>query len=329
MVRAWSLAVPFSIASDRRAGQQLRYTMKLLDDIVNLLSDENGSLSDALLKTKVLMHKIGHKELADWVNDELTGYGQGKEVPAYRLVAIRVYGSVSNMAIRYPNTPLPIAGMPKEDREKWTRRTFRDSIQVLERYAANTDSLKAPIQPEFFQFFAKAGLEKSFIIERAWTQFEPNQIVHVLMEVRSRLLDFALNLQGKLGDVPENAMKEAAKEIDARGMLSRAIFGDNTTVIIGDNNSTAITNTATKGDFKALSEIFRKAGVVEADLEDLRVAVEGEDAVTVAQERRFGPKVRAWMTKMTGKAIDGTWAIGIGAGGNLLADAIGRYYGIK
>jgi hypothetical protein len=33
--------------------------MKLLDDIIELLSEEKGSLTDALLKTKVLMHKSG------------------------------------------------------------------------------------------------------------------------------------------------------------------------------------------------------------------------------------------------------------------------------
>ena len=47
--------------------------MRLLDEIIELLSDRKGSLTDALLKTKVLMHKIGHQELAEWVNNELNG----------------------------------------------------------------------------------------------------------------------------------------------------------------------------------------------------------------------------------------------------------------
>ena len=50
--------------------------MQLLKDIVALLSDKDGSLTGALLKTKVLLHQIGHKELAEWVNDELNGYGE-------------------------------------------------------------------------------------------------------------------------------------------------------------------------------------------------------------------------------------------------------------
>ncbi len=50
--------------------------MKLLNEIIDLLSDKAGSLTDAMLKTKVLMHRIGHKELAEWVSAELGGYGK-------------------------------------------------------------------------------------------------------------------------------------------------------------------------------------------------------------------------------------------------------------
>lgn len=46
----------------------------LLDEIIALLGDQNARLSDALLKTKILLHQIGKKELAEWVNHELNGY---------------------------------------------------------------------------------------------------------------------------------------------------------------------------------------------------------------------------------------------------------------
>jgi hypothetical protein len=151
----------------------------------------------------------------------------------------------------------------------------------------------------------------------------------VLIEVRSRLLDFALNLQGELGDVAEDKMKEAAKGIDAAGMFASAVFGDNATVVIGNNNETAITNTVTKGDLSALARAFTDTGVAEADVEELKAAVVDDDPETVAETKQFGPKVKAWMGKMYEKAISGAWTIGIAAGGKLLADAIGSYYGIK
>ena len=303
--------------------------MQLLKDIVTLLSDKDGSLTDALLKTKVLMHRIGHKELAGWVNDELNGYTTDRQVPDYRVIPTRLHGDVSNIVWQHKAAQLPTAHLDKEIRERFCIEKLRQSVQVLEQLSKASDSLSRPVQPELYGLLAKGAIEPSFHINRAWVQFEPTQIVNVLIEVRSRLLDFALNLQGELGDVAEDNMKEAAKGIDAAGMFASAVFGDNTTFVIGNSNETTITNTVTNGDFAALAKAFRDTGVGETDVDELKAAVDDDDPKAVAETKQFGPKVKAWMVKMSHKAIDGVWSIGIGAGGKLLADALGSYYGIK
>lgn len=302
--------------------------MQLLKDIVTLLSDKDGSLTDALLKTKVLMHRIGHKQLADWVNDELNGYGDDKPLPAYRVVGTRLLGNVQNTAWRMDKYGLPTAHLPENVRKNLLEAQLRQSVGVLEQFAAKPDTrLSSPIPPEFNGLLGKP-FENAWVTS-AWTQIEATQILSVLIEIRSRLLDFALNLQDQLGDVAEDNMKEAAKGIDAAGMFASAVFGDNTTFVIGNSNETTITNTVTKGDFAALAKAFKDTGVSEADVDALKAAVDDDDAKAVADTKQFGPKVKAWMGKMSEKAISGAWTIGIAAGGKLLADAIGRYYGIK
>ena len=42
--------------------------MKIIEEIIEILSSEGGSLNDALFKTKVLLHRLGEKELVEWVN---------------------------------------------------------------------------------------------------------------------------------------------------------------------------------------------------------------------------------------------------------------------
>jgi len=303
--------------------------MQLLKDIVTLLSDKDGSLTDALLKTKVLMHRIGHKELAGWVNDELNGYASDRPVPDYRTISTRLHGNVSNLAWRHTGTQLPTMHLSKEVRERFCVEKLRQSIQVLEQLSKSKNSLSRPIAPEWYYKLAKGAIESSFNIDSAWVQFEPTQIVNVLIEVRSRLLDFALNLQGELGDVPEDNMKEAAQGIDAAGMFASAVFGDNATVVIGSSNETTITNAVTKGDFAALAKAFKATGVSDAEIAELQAAVSDDDSKAVAETKQFGPKVKTWMGKMSEKAIGGAWSIGIAAGGKLLADALGNYYGIK
>jgi hypothetical protein len=303
--------------------------MKLLNDIVDLLSAKSGSLTDAMLKTKVLMHRIGHKELVDWVNDELNGYGQTKPIPAYRVVGVRLMGDLQNPGWRYTNRALPTAHLPDDLHRKCTQSEMHQSVGVLEQFASSSDGtpLISPIPPELHSIIGRPF--ENAMVTRAWTQIEPTQILNVLIEVRSRLLDFVLNLQAELGDVPENDMKEAGKGIDAGSLLASAVFGDNTTVIVGQHNVATVTNTITKGDFNSLAETLKKAGVDDADVEDLRTAIDEDDTAVVVREKQFGPKVKAWMTNMAGKAIGGGWAIGIAAGGKLLADALAAHYGIK
>lgn len=303
--------------------------MQLLQEIIALLSDKDGSLTDALLKTKVLMHRIGHKELAEWVNAELNGYTTDRPVPDYRTIRTRLYGNVSNLAWRYSKTQLPTAHLTREVQERFTVEKLRQSIQVLEQLSKSDGSLSSPIAPEWYHTLAKGAIESSFSIDSAWVQFESTQLVTVLIEVRSRLLDFALNLQGELGDVAEDEMKEAAKDIDAPAMFASAVFGDNTTVVIGNSNQTTITNSVTRGDLTALEKAFKTTGVSESDIDELKAAVDDDDPDAVAETKQFGPKVKAWMGKMSEKAISGAWSIGIAAGGKLLADALGGYYGIK
>jgi hypothetical protein len=43
----------------------------LLDDLITALGDEKESLTGILLKTKVFLHQIGKKELAEWAQHEL------------------------------------------------------------------------------------------------------------------------------------------------------------------------------------------------------------------------------------------------------------------
>jgi hypothetical protein len=56
--------------------------------IIDILSDENGSLNGALLKTKVLLHTIGKKDLVPWVDNELKGYPDDDSVPEYRSMCL-------------------------------------------------------------------------------------------------------------------------------------------------------------------------------------------------------------------------------------------------
>jgi hypothetical protein len=301
--------------------------MKLLNEVVELLSDESGSLTNALLKMKVVMHKIGHKELAEWVNDELNGYGKDKEVPPYRVTHARLKGNIQSIVGTELSQVLPISHLPEWFRKSLDRHQLGQSIKVLEQYSKGEhSSLMHEIQPEMFHKINE-GFAQGAWVQKAWTQLEVSQIDAVLMEVRSRLLSFALELQDKLGDTKDDTeVRAAAQEIDARAMFNHSIIGDNATFVLGDHNMTHVKNSVKKDDFESLAALLREKGVSDRDVKDLQIAIETDKSAPDLANKEFGPNVKGWMSKMMDKVINAAWNIELGVAAGLITEALKAYY---
>jgi len=301
--------------------------MKLLNELIESLSGERPSLTDALMKTKVLLHRLGQKELVGWVNLELTGYPEDVRVPEYRTLNVEIKGNVTNVAYTYNDQSLPTAHLG-EDRGKFTRYWAHESISALEELAKkDTQGFSIPLPPEFYALLGKP-LSNDFQVQQAWRAVGPGQLAQILTQVRSRLLDFVLELNEKLGEemTPEEIRKVGRSPATA-SMFSHAIFGDNVTISIGDYNRQTVTNRITKGDFEALKSLLQERNVPVGDIEKLRSAIKADARGEDVKAKQFGPKVKAWITGMLSKTLDASWQIEIGVASNLLTDALKSYYG--
>ena len=58
--------------------------MTIIEQIIEELSDSSKSLTNPLLKARVIASRIGNHGLEKWVNDELAGYG-ADNLPNYRI----------------------------------------------------------------------------------------------------------------------------------------------------------------------------------------------------------------------------------------------------
>lgn len=302
--------------------------MKLLDEIVELLSTQGGSLSDALLKTKVLMRTLGQNDLAQWVDDELKGYDPAtSSVPPYRVVPSRLMGTLVNSHWRHPNQMLPIDHLPPDLQKTVSEAKLLEPIGVLEQFAANRKgALTMPISSSFKQTFGDT-LIKNGHLESMWSQIELSQINGLLIEVRTKLLDFILELRSQLGDNVSSAdVKKAGEKIDVAGMFQGAMIGDGATFVLGDHNTTNIKNNIKKGNFESLAAELKKQGVEQADIAVLQTAITQDKGAAELKEKKFGPAVKGWMSKMMGKAIDASWQIELGVAGGLLTEALKAFY---
>jgi hypothetical protein len=302
--------------------------MKLLDELVASLSREQPSLTDALIKTKVLLYRLGQKELVGWVNLELTGYPEDVPVPEYRNLNVQVKGNVTNVAYNYNDQLLPTAHLGEDVRRMFTLYGARESITALEELARKDEpGLCIPIPPEFYGLLGKT-LANDFKVQQAWRAIGPGQMAQILTQVRSRLLDFVLELSEKIGEeTTDEDIRRIGRSPATASLFNNAIFGDNATVLVGDHNRQVVTNRITKGDFEALKSLLQERHVPVGDVEKLRSAIKADASGEDVKANRFGPRVRGWITEMLSKTLDASWQIEIGVASNLLTDALKSYYG--
>jgi hypothetical protein len=107
--------------------------------------------------------------------------------------------------------------------------------------------------------------------------------------------------------------------------FSNAQFGDNAVIVVGNNNITNPTQIK-KNDLDALEQLLLNNQVPKNDIAELKEIVQSEEPDR--ENKRLGLKANTWISKMISKSLDGSWAIGIGVAGKLLADAIKYYYGL-
>lgn len=302
--------------------------MKLLNEIIESLSSQNGSLTDALLKTKVLLHKIGHKELIEWVNNELNEYPSSVEVPEYRILPANVLANMVSMTFTAKSHPIPLRHLDEEQRKWFENVPFKQSLAVLERLTENRDShLQIPIPMELNGLLGKS-LASGVEIQRAWRAVGVADVSRIFVQVRSRLLDFVLELQDQIGeDISDDEIKQRVNLIDAPGLFHNAMFGDNTTIIVGDHNSQKVKNSIIKNDFDSLAEQLKQYNVDDSSIIELQKAIHNDKNCPEIKEQKFGSNVKEWMKTMLSKVVDGIWEIEIATAGNLLSTVIQKYYG--
>ncbi|WP_186176319.1 AbiTii domain-containing protein [Vibrio jasicida] len=303
--------------------------MKLVDEIIETLSSSTGVLSEALIKTKVLLHLIGQKDLVNWVNKELNGYADDDELPDYRVVDAQVLVNASNLAYEAKRHPIPLGHLDKNYRQSLERGKMPQSLAIIEDFASTKEgSLESLIPMEAYGLLGK-GLANNYQIQKAWSEIQTTSVANILMQVRSRLLDFILELREELAESNTNEeVREKMNGVDAKNLFNNAIFGDNATIVVGSDNSQRVQNTVIKNSFETLKEELIKHGISETDVNALKSAIDSDSQTAIITKNEFGSNVKLWLQSMLSKAVDATWQIELGVASSLLATALNNYYGL-
>jgi len=303
--------------------------MHLVEEITNDLVNDQLSLASALTKTKVLASRIGQQELLTWANNELKGYSNSEDLPAYR----KFRGSITvnyvdgfNHVSRFPLT----LDFDQETLLAFETAQLGQGVQQLEQLIG--DHTKG-IRYEFNstqrhvlqQMFQRAN-GSYYQLTSAGISLPPTAVTGALSAIRQRLLDFMLELEAQFGlQADLRTLKSNSQIIHQYMQTTIHNTGDGNVINTGDNAQVNAEITISKGDKTQLRDALLGQQVSAEDAGELLQVIDSEQPESGT---RFGEKVNNWIAKMIAKSLDGSWEIGISAAGGFLATAIAKYYGL-
>lgn len=308
--------------------------MKLVSDIINDLIDNDKSLNSALLKTKVLASRIRNKDLSEWVHKESNGYDTESELPKYRKnIGTYIKGDYILGNMKYTDQPIPIIGIPDKFKTTLSTVNFTNSISSLESYVSGKKSstLILPLSAEVVGILEEnwVNMGNPYLnMINARKVIATNSINEILAQVRNKLLDFMLEIDNEYGNLTEiKDLSEKSSEISK--IMNQTIINNT-----GDGN---VLNTGAKAKIEAKIKIQKNnLEELKNHLKDIGISeIDTNELIEILNEEKpnyekgiFGEKTNSWIQKMMGKALNGTWEIGVGTAGNLLAEGIKSYLGM-
>lgn len=203
--------------------------------VIKELASNEISLEVALNRLLIIASDIENDELAQWVENELNGYSDGTELPAYRVI---------------DNTNFVYSGINGRFKVEKAPLLLPDILGLSEKYYAfnildGVNSLTSFIQGNYeygrdLTFMAGAIREKTGILCTSIRQLVPKNVIeNIISAIKSKLLKVLIKLDKEYGyldeldiDITEKDPGEVRKIND---IIINYIFEDRS-IKIGDKN---------------------------------------------------------------------------------------------
>ena len=305
--------------------------MSLLRDIQAAAVDPNTDVSTLLRKCKILAVRLGNENFKKWVDNELNGYDDIADLPEYRILHTASFGHFSGaFGSGLNNAPIPPSCLPKEFRDRVTKSYLMAPISA---YASLIDSEARNNSQEHWPadmvaFFGQKIYQGMNCLS-AWKVIPYNALVALVDTIKTRVLNFALEIEGEApdaGEAPPNTPPLPQEKVSQ--VFNTYISGNVQNVAAGSRHVTQTGSVAVHaGDLESLRNHLASTGIEAHDISELEHAIaEDEGARGVPA---LGERVQAWIGKMVGKAASGAWSVSTSVAGTVLGKALSKYFGLE
>jgi hypothetical protein len=309
----------------------------LLDDIIELATDDKQPITVLLRKCLILASQIKNERLKVWANKELNGYGDNDaDLPDYRITPAQAVGFFNGpWGAQWNNVPIPPAVL--EDKHK----QFAMEVRLTQAISAYEDLVRsATLQGTItmnwptnlvLYYQQKIPNSKGMILNHAYQEIPKPSLVEMIDTVRNRVLNMALEIKSEIGDTDADLKEitaQKAKQVDQT--IVNNIFGGNVYVSTGQSTMTATTvqqqqQNIVAGDWEHLQRVLKDAGITGPELKELSAAVQSDGN----QKLKENGSVMKWIKSTAPKVLAGGVKMGAEIGKSVLTEMLMQYYGLK
>lgn len=280
----------------------------LVPELVNIASDPAVSTGDLLRRALVVARRLAVPDFVDWINSELNGYAG--DVPDYRMVSGQLFAEDP-----YRGT-VPFI-VPPEIAKVVTQLRLYQSVPELMQFVQSGPMLLRYFPADAEQLLMRMMEEGSGYASRPLLKFSSMQVAGVIERVRSRILDWALDLEGR-GIIGEGMSftQQEKQAVQEQHYHFGNVSGSQIQISSNGSTQTQATNTGTDLDalyglIEALGTALDRGGVRGDAADELRA----ELATLKAQAA--SPKPKWEIIKVTARSIK---TVAEGAAGNILGE---------
>lgn len=308
--------------------------MSQLSAIIDAATSESTSVANLLRMVKVMAARMDTPPLIDWVENELSGYGPDVPVPDYRgpfrtQVLSEWTGPFSSIA---RNVPLAANGVPAVLEELGGfEHTFRESVSELERLATLEDlAVRWPTEAVGLVNGAIARGEilavvRDSVLVSAFKVSSPNRAAAAVDNVRTRVLDLALELEKVAPDAGEPGAAPA-DPATVRTIITN-IYGHGNAVAVDSPGARQLT-AVRAGDLDGLLKAAAALGLESEEVAELKDAVEGDAADAETPVGKPGGRVKRFLGKVALGGVTIASKDTLQEGVHMLGDLVRSYYGM-
>lgn len=293
--------------------------------IESILQDmaENRSVDSYVLKIQMVSKMLRNEKLSSWIDKELNGYEDIKELPPYRVLKTQI---IANLIIdhgincaTFTNHEMPLYALGTEKADELSILYIKDSIIKL----CKLTELKGYSLNDYEKYWLSTIYEHSNILSAYKSVSLPN-IDIIIHKFKSTLLDIFMELNDTLFNdeidfdlmTKRNDIEKIVNQTINAGIVNMGngtISANESTNIGGQNNSVVINNEM-KGE---IEKVVAQIKEVAESFEDEKEEVLNELARIITQLDKPTPK-----TSIISSALETINGMLIGVAGNMATPVV-------